>query len=225
MFKNKKIIEYFLSAFIMFISTAVIPNLFISILQVSWNVAVLAAFASTITLAILIIIRHLLHRIFFLERQREDLSGDYEELMVYSINGRAWADVVGRNTCRVTRCTLFIRRYIEGLGERNRYESEMHEAIALWKSFKQSGRIAQLYIYEYDHISDHFYAIFDNSLVVTGLNHFDSSDSTGQYGDRRPHQIHADSPENIELIQKYKADFKNKLEYYKDKIIYDSTQQ
>ncbi len=212
----------FISGVIMFLSTAVIPNLIISILQVNWDVAILAAFVSTFFLLLLILIRHLLQRIAQLKAQQEDFSGQYEEVLIYSINGRAWADIFQRNTCRVIKCTLFVRKYIEGFGEKSRYETERTEAIEIWKDLLNEGRIAQLYIYEYDHISDHFYAVFDESLVVTGLNSFVSSDSTGQYGDRHPYQIHADSPEKTALIKKYKNNFKNLQEHYNEHQIYNS---
>lgn len=218
---NKKIWSI-LSALIIFLSTALIPNLLLSILQVSWNVSVLAACICIITLAFLILIRYFLQRIYSFEKQRNDLSGKYKELMIYSINGRAWADAFEQSKWEVVRCTLFIRDYIDGFGEKDRYEAEMNEALELWKHFLRIGRISQLCIYKYDHILDHFYAVFDEALLVTGLNNFSLHDSTGQLPDKQPRRIRADSIENIDLIKKYRENFNSLKEHYHSKKIYDS---
>lgn len=223
-------LEAILSAVIMFITTAVLPNLFLNILQIKLEVALISAIISTIMLCILMLVRFLWRRIKHFESLeshtfKKALSGHYKEMRLYSINGRAWANLFEQNTCTVTKCTIFIRSYIEKTPSeerQKRYELERSEAIKIWKGFKESKRIGQLFIYEYDHLSDHYYAILDETVLITGLNDFCDDNSTGQVGDPDSRFVYADGSENSDQIKKYIRNFETFKQYYKDHILYDN---
>lgn len=214
---------------ILFISTAIIPNMLISIMQITINTALLSAAVASVVLLILLLIKKnliLSHENRRLKEIPKALEPHYDELKLYSINGRAWASYFEQSGIRVDHCIIFIRDNVGRLSDKERYDKEKEESIKCWKAMCAAGKIGTLIIYRYTHISDHYFAVLDDKVLITGLNNFNKLDSTGQSGDPSPKFIYRD--EDPELIKKYKEHFENYVQFYlknsKNKI-YDSTKQ
>ena len=211
-----KKLDNWITLIIVFISTAVFPNLLLYILQIDFNVAIGAAFVSAVTLVILSLIQQNLALKKAKNRNNTDaLMKRYNTVRIYAINGRYWADIMQANPkLEATNCIILIRKHIDGLCDKTRYIQETQESINLWREFKKEGRIGNLTIYEYTHIPDHYFAILDKKVLITGLNDLCTLDSTGQLGDRDAKLVF--SPDDKRLIAKYIHHFDNYVEHYKE---------
>lgn len=210
-----KKINDFISMIIVFCSTAVLPNLLVFILQIDFNVAVLSAIVSVVTILILWLVQQNLA----LKKGQNAthasvLAKHYHTVRIYAINGRYWADLVDKSSqFEATNCIILIRKYIDGLCDKQRYMQETQESIAVWKKMREERKIGSLTIYEYEHMPDHYFAVLDNKVLVTGLNDFCDLDSTGQLGDRDSKFVF--DSEDKKLIEKYVRHFDNYVEHYK----------
>lgn len=216
-----------ISLAIIFITTAVIPNMLIYIFQFSFNTAVVAAAISAITLIFLKLIQENQELKIKSKRKHEVvLSKNYHEVSIYAINGRRWADLVSKSdTFHADKCTILIRKCTKGLCDETRYRQETDESIEIWKQMQKRGKINQLEIYEYLHLSDHYFAVFDKEVLITGLNNFSTNDSTGQNGDHDSQFLFSsDSPKDSDIIEKYYQHFLNYVRHYKSHKLYDSTE-
>ncbi len=155
----------------------------------------------------------------------------YDTVRIYAASSRYWADMFeGKGTAiHVRKCTVLIRAFIAELTgsplyTRDGYEKQVQEAIAVWKGLRQQGIIERLVIYEYAHIPDHYYGIFDKDELMTGLQIFSETDSTGQYGNRDTRIVYGDSPDHQRQIDLYIKQFDNYTRFYQDKKVYDSAE-
>lgn len=151
------------------------------------------------------------------EETSKEIKGQYDELCLFAINGRGWAQILSDSEFYAKKCTVMIREFIPIAGEekRQRYSEEVRETIALFKKMKSEQKIGNLEIYEYDYISDVYYLLLDKEKLYWGLNQFSDNDSTGQWGNRDYRVVL--SKNDSKMVEEFYQKFINCKERYKER--------
>lgn len=226
--KNK--IVDLLSIIIMFIGTSLLPNFISNLLGNRINENILSAIVAVVILIILYLVKKVLQN--SNEQNFESSSADFSALYgrkfttirLYSINSRYWVGQFKDYDISAERCSILVRKHMDNLGDKSRYEKDSDDAMTIWKRLHTEGKIKELKIYEYDHLSDNYYMILDDQALIVGLNNFSKADSTGQDGSRKPRFITASSRSNSEEIKAYIEHFDNYVKYYRKNTKFDSNQ-
>lgn len=212
-----QLIDKLISGLIVFISTIIVPNMISNFVDNNIFVYLITLIISLLLVIILYLLKHLLYNY-----TKNHLKKHYDTMRLYCISSSYWCDVFSNQNIHVKKCIILTRAYIDNIGvSKESYDHEISTAIERWKKLLHEGRISQLTIYSYNNIPDLYYCILDNTVVYSGLIHYDQLDSTGQYGIRKP-QIFKSKSDN-EVIQSYINQFDNYIKKYSSSIIYDST--
>lgn len=208
------------------ITSILIPELLVSLFDLSIDAKILGLIFSILFLIIFILIRQLINKKnnsthSDIEKVKSILSTqqvDYFKL--YAISSAYWQDVLNSiENIKIKNCTVLIRK-ADSLNTEI-YEDEVNRTIEKWKALRRDGKIQRLRIIAYNHIPDNYFALIDKLVVITGLNNFDKTDSTQQHGDRNAFCIFNNTKNNT-IINTFDEHFENYFEQYKNNIVYDS---
>lgn len=240
---KKKIIEYIIagiSYIIMLLSTTFLPDLIGDHFLTSIEKKEIGIIVGTSLLIIFILIKYILDRSIDKSSDNTNHVENPDELStksdidssetdkdkifklthihtfrLYAISSAYWVDLISSmENIYIDQCTILIRKVNNFTTKK--YEEEVNLSIEKWRRLKDQGKITRLEILEYQHIPDIYYAIFDQTAVVTGLNYFDSLDSTGQHGQRDSLYIFADTTEKTKIVNSYIAQFENYIQTIKE---------
>lgn len=217
--KKIEFIDKMISMLIVFLTTIVVPTIISNFISNNIAIYLITAIISLLLLIILYLIKLITAQYIY---KNIYLKSTYDVMRLYAISSSYWCDLFLNRNIHVNKCILLVRSYVNNIGiNRNQYNIELNNAISRWKRLLHEGRINQLAIYSHNNIPDIYYCILDDKLLFTGLNCYDPSDSTGQYGTRKPQTISSNS--NNVLINEYIKQFDNYIEKYSRSILYDST--
>jgi hypothetical protein len=129
------------------------------------------------------------------------------------------------NDLIIDNCTILLRKI-----NQDHYlfsgsvETEIYNQIERWKKMVNDGRIKKLTIVGYDNISDMYYALFDNKLLITDIVNYDINDTCGQSTFRTPLIFSPKTISSRKIIDRYILQFDNYVSYYKRRglLLYDS---
>ncbi len=225
--KWKENLTIIISYAITIITSIFIPELLISLFDLSIDVKILGLIFSVLILIIFILTRHIINKKQPNENSDEEkaknilASHQIENFKLYAISSAYWQDVLNSiENINIKNCTILIRKN-DSLNSEI-YENEVARTIEKWKVLRIQGKIHSLKIIAYNHIPDHYFALFDKTVIVTGFNNFDETDSTQQYGSRNAHYIFNDDAENDKIIEAFDEHFENYVLQYKNNLVYDS---
>ncbi len=234
--KGNKIITMnnILAVVITFLTTTFFPELLSSLLDFDINITIVAGFASAVTLLVLLLVKKIIsqreiiyHQRLSNPQERLIAKGKFNRLRLYAISSRMWISIISQQAnIYIGRCIILVKSKNLITKDGDRYDKELNDAINEWKRLVSEGKIGQLIIYEYNHIPDIFFAVFDDYALITGLNKFDANDSNEQSGDNSPAFFFSeDGGMSPVLIEKYTKHFDNYIEHYNKNSIFDNTRQ
>lgn len=226
-FKNRSALIVIIGYIITFICADFIPDLILTMMNFNiWGYILVVAF-SILLLIILLQSKHILENkvpvnyVDIIEIKQWLENNTIETLSIYATSSAYWLDTISNlKNIHINKCVVLIRNTSELTSEG--YSKEVRRTIEKWKKLRHENVIDDLKIYEFNHIPDHYYAIVDDKLLLTGVNIFDKNDSTLQYGSRGPQTFFNNSDRGKAAIESYKKQFENYLEKYKNNSVYDS---
>lgn len=212
-----ELLDKLISTLIVFITTIIVPKIISNFINDDLFIYLITAVISLLLLIILYLIKLLLTSC-----TKNHLKSSYKTMRLYSISSSLWCDLFFNENIHVEKCIILIRSYIDNIGvSEDAYKKEVDNAKKRWIELLHKGRINQLIIYSYKNIPDIYYCILDNKILFSGLNCYDSLDSTGQYGNRKAQVFHY--KRDREIIENYIKHFDNYVQNYSSSIIYNST--
>lgn len=212
-----ELLDKLISILIVFITTIIVPDIISNFINDNLFIYLITAVISLLLLVILYLIKLLLTTYVKIH-----LKSSYGTMRLYAISSSFWCELFSNENIHVDKCIILVRSYISNIGiSKNSYEKEVENSKNRWIKLLHEGRINQLTIYSYKNIPDIYYCILDNKIMFSGLNYYNSLDSTGQYGTRKPQVFHY--KHDKEIINNYIKHFDNYVQIYSSSIIYDST--
>lgn len=211
------LLEKSISAVIVFITSIVVPNIISNFINNNLFIYLITAIISLLLLVILYLVK-----LVITTYVKKHLNSSYTTMRLYAISSSHWCDLFFNENIHVQKCIILVRSYIDNMGiSEESYNEEINNAKNRWIELLHNGKINQLTIYLYKNIPDIYYCILDDKVLFSGLNCYDSLDSTGQYGNRKAQEYYYKHDKDI--IDSYIKHFDNYVTKYSSSVIYDST--